>query len=233
MQKNLIKLVAFFLLVWFFFRDETPKKNLEMDRRETIKRVELSTVAFVKPDAENEGEFVPYCAGVWTARNKMLTAKHCLSMSVEVDGKKLVAYRSKRSADETRLATVIAEDEKEDLALLLSIDATGEHPIAGVSTGVWTGEKLHVVGHTMGLWWSYVEGTVSAEETQVKTYELGNVNMLQVSSAAWFGNSGGGAFDEEGRLVGICSWVSSKAPHLTFFVRPTSIKNFLLNNESL
>ena len=84
-----------------------------------------------------------------------------------------------------------------------------------------------IVGHTTGLWWTYIEGDVSSSRTHVGKFS----KLLQISSPAWFGNSGGGAFNEDGKLVGISSWIYTKAPMVTFFVHGDVIRSFLVKNN--
>jgi S1-C subfamily serine protease len=54
--------------------------------------------------------------------------------------------------------------------------------------------------------------------------------IIQISAPVWLGNSGGGAFDEDGRLIGICSWISKNGPQLTFFVHRDAINKFIVDN---
>jgi S1-C subfamily serine protease len=49
---------------------------------------------------------------------------------------------------------------------------------------------------------------------------------MQVSAPVWFGNSGGGAFNDEGEIVGIASFIM-KGPSLGFFIPVDSIRPFL------
>ena len=54
---------------------------------------------------------------------------------------------------------------------------------------------------------------------------------LQISSPAWRGNSGGGAFDADGKLIGISSWVSARGPMLGFFIHRDEIEKFLKESK--
>jgi S1-C subfamily serine protease len=51
---------------------------------------------------------------------------------------------------------------------------------------------------------------------------------MQVSAPIWYGNSGGGAFDAEGSLVGIASF-KALAPNVAFYVHLETIREFLLS----
>jgi S1-C subfamily serine protease len=227
MFRSVARLAAILSLMGLTFCGHPPRVP-EVDRREVVNRIEDATVALVKPD-EEDGGTIPYCSGVWIAEDKILTAKHCTDNGIDVEGTKMVAYAAKSDPEGGMHAGfVIADDEKEDVAVLRTLPkSTPRHTVARISTDTWPGQKLHIVGHTMGLWWSYIEGVVSSTEVKVKNPSEKVPIMMQVSSPAWFGNSGGGAFNEAGELVGMCSWVSAKAPFLTFFVRPTTIRDFL------
>jgi S1-C subfamily serine protease len=45
----------------------------------------------------------------------------------------------------------------------------------------------------------------------------------------YFGNSGGGAFNDYGELVGIADWIK-RAPEMGFFVHLDTIRSFLDTN---
>jgi S1-C subfamily serine protease len=71
------------------------------------------------------------------------------------------------------------------------------------------------------MWWSYAEGVV-ASSTKSES-----ADSIQVSAPIWMGNSGGGAFDEKGRLVGLCTRMLAYVPNVGFFVPATVIKKFI------
>ena len=83
------------------------------------------------------------------------------------------------------------------------------------------GEHIFVVGHPRGMYWTYAEGTVSAYRNESS---VGKV--VQVNATVWFGNSGGGVFDADGKLLGICSRLT-KVPQMNYYVHLDSVKKFL------
>lgn len=99
------------------------------------------------------------------------------------------------------------------------------------SNSIRNGKEIHIVGHTIGMWWTYTPGTVSATRNNFEMMNEKKSKILQINSAAWMGNSGGGAFDEEGNLLGIISFVNVKVPNMTFFVHRDIILNFLKKNK--
>lgn len=202
---------------------ELSKNVLVNDRQKSVERLLHSTAALV----ENVGPFiVPNCAGVWISRTLILTANHCVDerppnfqyvMPGDLADKKL------------REALLLATDKKVDLALLIANpEDLPEHNIVKLSEDpIITGDPIHIVGHTAGYPWTYSYGFVSAIRDGMFGPSAFDTKVVQISAPVWMGNSGGGAFDANGQLIGICSWVSKNGPHLTFFIHRDVIKSFL------
>ena len=218
------------------------------------------TVAFV--NIYPNGEVRPFCTGVWIKKDMILTASHCITSYVEHlnkvkedDSPEIKNIGAKMHyVFENEVAGVSLEPTAIHLAKSFAIDPT--HDLGLVKTeGVAVpnhqsveladaapaiGEKLEIIGHPHGLYWTYVEGTVSANRT---TYPTGVEDKkgpyMQVSAGVWFGNSGGGAFDSDGKLVGISSFLiptspfdqHSGMPHQGFYIHLDSIKAFLKKNK--
>ena len=107
------------------------------------------------------------------------------------------------SADNTYEATLIASSDKMDLALL-KIDADGLTPaVLGDSDTYSAGDQIYVVGNPLGNFvLSVSQGIISGVDRQADIE--GNImNLTQVDAAVNPGNSGGGLFDSQGRLIGI------------------------------
>lgn len=197
-----------------------------------------------------------YCSGVWISSNQILTAAHCtadLGKSPErlamerlfgkigmpdwdpTGAEALYAMHSdltpENEVHKSHKATVQAFDQAEDLAILRLVSSdVPKHPIAKLSKAdLRDGDDVHVVGHPRGVMWTYIRGVVSS------TREIPNPNdftfkVLQVSAPVWFGNSGGGAFDEDGRLIGIASYIT-RAPNMSFFVHRDVIRGLLVSER--
>lgn len=129
-------------------------------------------------------------------------------------------------------AKVLKVDPDHDLALV-KVDPDEElrtHPVAALATNVTVGEDVQVIGHPSSLWWTLTRGFVS----QIRPHADGpkknsRIDVLQISAPIWFGNSGGGAFNAQGQLVGISSFMR-RGPNLAFFVDHQTIRTFLANN---
>lgn len=130
----------------------------------------------------------------------------------------------------THPGKVLAYDKAHDLALVRatpdSTDAIPDHDIATVASSARVGQPVHIVGHTIGLWWSYTHGYVAQIRPAMPNFHEDKMNTLQVSAPVFFGNSGGGAFNEDGQLVGVMSWIR-KGPSLGFFVRYDEVDRLL------
>jgi len=139
------------------------------------------------------------------------------------------------------LSKVVAWDAPHDLALL---EAQGDlqppHTIARVAKETPAlMEHVNVVGHQTGLYWTYMGGQVSAYR-DVDHYQRLNVGrgddakgpFMQVQSPVFYGNSGGGCFNDMGELVGIAVRIT-QAPDVGFFVHVDTIRSFLTDHKVL
>lgn len=128
-------------------------------------------------------------------------------------------------------AKVLAFDGDHDLALVHAESTLTDFPVPGhevarLAYQVTIGSDLKIVGHPGGLWWSFIRGTVSAIRINILDADQKPLDAVQVSAPVWFGNSGGGAFDDEGRLVGICSFMK-RSPNTAFFVHRDHVETLL------
>lgn len=205
---------------------EVIKKQVESTRK-----IKDYTAAII--DLNSENHFI-HCSAVWINRGMLLTANHCVN---DESNGGLITYITEDTSDNrVRLAIVKGVDTINDLALLLVDPSTEpQHGIAVLSDGpIESGVELNIMGHTMGNGWSYSKGYVSAIRTNmISPSEFVVEKVVQVSSPAWMGNSGGGAFDVDGNLIGICSWVSLSGPFLTFFIHRDVIEKFLVSESAI
>ena len=135
------------------------------------------------------------------------------------------------------LSRAVAFDEEHDLALL---EAQGQlvpaHRVAKVAKETPAlGEHINIVGHQTGLYWTYMGGQVSAyrDVDHYKRLSAGRDDAkgpyMQVQSPIFYGNSGGGCFNDYGELVGIAVRIT-RAPEVGFFVHRDTIASFLDSN---
>jgi len=128
-----------------------------------------------------------YGAGVIITRDRVLTVKH----GMVVDEVKVVFYDRKSS-----VGSVIWRSDDFDLALL-SIDSVDVVPVILVCDIPKLGSHIFTIGHSGSpVFWTVRYGRISTLERDPDGSLI--LNML-VSS----GDSGGGVFDQYGRLVGM------------------------------
>jgi len=198
-------------------------------RADHVKALESQTVALVVE--HTDGSRGAYCAGVWVSPTQVLTADHCMDDRSVGDPVEYVVRDDVRAdaADEVttiRLGAVVARDPVDDLALIAAKAFAPAHGIAILAAPV-VGEPVHTMGHPLGLWWSYSAGSVAA----VRLASLGEDQPTQwfVQSTAPIspGNSGGGLFDNKGRLVGLCHVKAHHSESISFYIHPDYIAEFL------
>lgn len=202
-----------------------------------IEKDKNATVMLV--DEDEDGNTSAYCSGVWINSEQILTAYHCIrdaekDFDQEVGDKVKVAYRDDYMlmdhADsvikESHPAIVIKTSHEDDLALLKINNPYHKHGFALISSGeIIPGDQVVVVGHPIGFSYVWVPGTVVWSEYMERSNHHYSKTLF-ITSSAWFGNSGGAAFDMQGNVVGICSFLV-RGPQMTFFVHRDEIVKFL------
>jgi hypothetical protein len=128
-------------------------------------------------------------------------------------------------------AIVVKHDHMHDIALLKVNDTTNvpQHTYARVPEQLThVGENVHVVGHVVGMYWTYTRCTLAAYREErfkpVEKFKLGP--FMQIAGEVYMGNSGGGGFNDAGELIGLASFLTP-APNETFFVHTSTIKSFI------
>lgn len=103
---------------------------------------------------------------------------------------------------EVKEAKLVGKDAKTDLALLKVDGKNLSYAKFENSDNYDIGDNVIVVGNPLGKGLSVTTGIISAKERNV---ELGNetFNLIQTNAAVNQGNSGGGLFNGQGKLIGI------------------------------
>jgi len=215
-----------------------------------IEKISNSTIALVRPvtiRSTNRIVYTAYCAGVWIDEKTILTAYHCVHNSPVEEEKDLIdkkinfvtsqdAYSNNRypklAFKRIKPGTVIAVNRNYDLALLKADGYIGTHAVSKISKKRFKqGMPVHVMGHTAGLTYTYSSGTISNERILKTVIGTSPVEVVQISAPVWRGNSGGGAFDTNGELVGICSFILRNVDSLAFFIHRDAIIEFIQDSK--
>jgi len=93
------------------------------------------------------------------------------------------------------------------------------------------GQEVFAVGNPLNLGWSYTEGVISS----VRHRDQADMDFViyQTQTPINRGNSGGGLYDMEGRLIGVNTWTQDKAiaEGLSFVISSKSILD-LMDDQS-
>lgn len=136
--------------------------------------------------------------------------------------------RKEHEAPSSRAAYVRYYDEEHDLAILESFGTPPDHLIATVGTDASEGDRVHVMGHPAGLWWSFSSGEIASIRMAEHDIDrpLDPLTLwIQTTAPISGGNSGGGLFDERGLLLGIASRSRTRGQNLNFFVHAQHVAN--------
>lgn len=208
-----------------------PKPVSPVPANDRARELTSKTVALVRVD-EEEGTTRAFCTGVWVGPKTILTAAHCVEEDPLMGAFGLNTHFRFATREDifvngstvearypvTREAEVSVRDESHDLALLTAMGPMPEHKLAELGPNPEQGSHVQSMGHAKGLWWSYSSGDVAA----IRFAPLGSDPMtwIQTTTPISPGNSGGGLWDDQGRLIGICSrsLASPRAQNINFYV---------------
>lgn len=144
------------------------------------------------------GAPAPHCGGVLIETARVLTNFHCL----RVAGLSIQTVTGERIS-----AMVVKSSRGRDLALLrLGRPVLG--PTASLSTDVDIGDTVYTVGSPSGEPFVVSQGIVAKVIPNLYFTDSTGLGVtpqhyILLSAVAFFGNSGGGVFDERGNWVGI------------------------------
>lgn len=199
------------------------------------------TASLVKDDVTK-----PFCSGVFINEHDVLTAKHCLIKNDqtliflergigEVEDEDFVknvnisTYSDSKSSRGKSANAKVLKMGHTDIALLRFSNQKLNHNVARLtSKNPNVGMPVGIVGHPVGLGWSFTKGHVGFEPRfDVDMLSNKRTMYTQIDSSITFGNSGCGVFDERKNLIGITSVVMENAANISFIIHITEVKKFL------
>ena len=140
-----------------------------------------------------------------------------------IDGAHHIVAYTPDGASSVEIHTVLAFDEKADLAVLKCEDNIGAPPLLlGDSDVVKQGDNVFAVGYPLGVANTLSDGVISS-----RYLDENNIDILQITAAISSGSSGGALFNEKGQVVGaICaSYVDGQ--NLNIAIPSTEIQKLL------
>lgn len=156
-------------------------------------------------------------SGVVVGQGEILTNCHILQDST---------YNRITSRDKTYDSTLIYADKKNDLCLLVAPEVKNPVVKVGKASSLKVGSQVYAIGSPQGLELSLSEGLVS----QLRGDK--SVPLIQTTAPLSFGSSGGGLFDNDGKLVGITSFQIADGQNLNFAI-PIDLQKNLRSNLHL
>ena len=168
-----------------------------------------------------------------------------------IDGAHHIIAHTPDGESSVEIHTVLAYDEKADLAVLECENCIEVQPLLmGDSDALRQGDKVYAVGYPLGLANTLSDGVVSS-----RYLNDNNIDILQITAAISDGSSGGALFNESGQVVGVicASYVngqnlniaipsntvqrimqqSSPTPLYTFFAPVYSVDYVIQNYKNL
>lgn len=134
--------------------------------------------------------------------------------------------------DHTAKVRILSE--RFDIALLDTVSEIPPHGVAALAAvSPEVGEPVYVMGNQAGVTWSYMVGIVSGYRNDMSGVGVKKSGpWIQIQAPMYGGNSGGGIFNEQGELVGMCDFISP-APDMGFGVHLENIRGFLVGQHLL
>jgi S1-C subfamily serine protease len=195
------------LLVFALFPASAIAQN-RTSASEVFKKASPSLVTISTPDWFGSGVLID-------ATGVVVTNLHVIRGAE----KATVRLASGDTYDDVRVVNV---DARKDLALLKINGSQLPVALLGDSDDVEIGHRVYAIGAPKGLELTISEGIVSGRRDSGEGHQL-----LQTSTAISSGSSGGGLFDETGRLIGITTSKILDGENLNFAVPTNYVREIL------
>lgn len=144
-----------------------------------------------------------------------------------IDGAHHIVAYTPDGASSVEIHTVLAFDEKADLAVLKCEDNIGVPPLLlGDSDTVKQGDEVFAVGYPLGVANTLSDGVVSS-----RYLDEYNVDILQITAAISSGSSGGALLNKTGEVVGVICASYVDGQNLNIAIAANLVKTLIENVE--
>ena len=170
--------------------------------------------------------------------NIILTNLHVVDHNQEVTVLfKPANPNGKAATDEVVKGDIVKVDVQRDLALIRprSLPNHTIRPLEISTQDIEVGADVHAIGHPKGEDWTYTKGIVSSVRPDYEwTYGQGEkhrATVIQTQTPINPGNSGGPLLSDDGKIVGVNTFIKTGAESLNFAVAAEEIRFFLRNPD--
>ena len=176
--------------------------SVALDANGVFKKVSPSIYVVVGKDAA--GQVATQGSGVVIGRNVVVTNCHVISSATSIS-----VLQGDKQSSASRKNTDIERD-----LCTLTVDQVAPAPSVAVSTSAQLehGQAVYAVGAPLGLELTISDGIVSGLRKATGGF------IIQTTAAISPGSSGGGLFDNNGKLVGLTTYQIVKGQNLNFAV---------------
>ena len=207
------------------FEDVIPHIRSAQDTA-LFRQVSPSVVLILTNDATGSGSLLQ--------GNVILTSLHVVGHNRQVRVVfKPVDPSGKANVDEVVTGDVVKIDTQRDLALIRPHSLPKRRSLEIAQQDIEVGADVHAIGHPLGQGWTYTKGIVSSVRPDFEwTYGQGDFHrgtIIQTQTPINPGNSGGPLLSDDGKIVGINTFVTKGAEGLNFAVGAKEIRYFLQN----
>lgn len=126
------------------------------------------------------------------------------------------------------ISTILAYDEKADLAVLKCDSEIGVQPLVlADSDTVKQGDAVYAAGYPLGLAHTLSDGVISS-----RYLDENGVDVLQTTAAISSGSSGGALFNEDGHVIGVTSASYVDGQNLNLAIASNILKELMSKDYS-
>ncbi len=188
-------------------KDQNGDTITNMSVKDIVANTEKSVVEITTESAATDSFFSQMVtkgagSGVIISDNGYIVTNHHV-----IDGANKITVRTKEGKEYA--AKLIGSDQKTDLAVLKIEASNLTAAVLGTSSSLSVGDEAIAIGNPLGeLGGTVTRGIISALDREI-TIDGQSMTLLQTDTAINKGNSGGGLFNDSGKLIGIVNAKSS------------------------